>query len=39
MCGISGIVSFNRPVSIQKVVKMTDIISYRGPDDYGYLAL
>lgn len=38
MCGISGIISFNHSISPSKILKMTDIISYRGPDDFGYLA-
>lgn len=37
MCGISGIVSKKLNVVPQSWIKeMTDVISYRGPDDFGY---
>jgi asparagine synthase (glutamine-hydrolysing) len=40
MCGIAGIVSLKEPIKDWSLVQvMTDIISYRGPDDYGYLAV
>ena len=36
MCGIAGVISFQKkPFSILK--KMTDLVDYRGPDDYGYM--
>lgn len=36
MCGIAGIISFQkRSFSILK--EMTDLVNYRGPDDYGYM--
>lgn len=38
MCGISGIISYSQAIDIDNIRKMTDIIKYRGPDDYGYLA-
>ncbi len=37
MCGISGIFCFDDRSLIDKIVKMTDLIKYRGPDDFGYL--
>ena len=37
MCGIAGIFSFNSKVDPQLISKMTDLIHYRGPDDFGYL--
>jgi asparagine synthase (glutamine-hydrolysing) len=37
MCGIAGIISFKGPIDPRHIIKMTDIVSYRGPDDYGYL--
>lgn len=37
MCGIAGIISVNKQEIFQQRLKgMTDIISYRGPDDEGY---
>src|ERR1700710_1018537 len=38
MCGITGIINFERDRKIDPVVlsKMTDAISYRGPDGFGY---
>ncbi|MEI6681821.1 MAG: asparagine synthase (glutamine-hydrolyzing) [Bacteroidota bacterium] len=38
MCGIAGIISVNEAVTPSLIQGMTDIISYRGPDDYGYFA-
>lgn len=36
MCGISGIVDFSGPrVSSETLVRMTDAIRHRGPDDFG----
>ncbi len=35
MCGIAGIVSLN-PIDKNILVKMTDSMSHRGPDDAGY---
>ena len=38
MCGISGFFHFdvNRPAKSDVLKKMTDVISYRGPDDEGF---
>jgi len=38
MCGIAGIISFNKNIKSEYIKKMTDLVTYRGPDDYGYLA-
>ncbi len=38
MCGIAGIVSINEGTGPSLIQGMTDIINYRGPDDYGYMA-
>jgi asparagine synthase (glutamine-hydrolysing) len=35
MCGISGFVDFNKRTDASVLKSMTDIISYRGPDDEG----
>ena len=32
MCGISGIINFHKKVNLELVKKMSDLISYRGPD-------
>lgn len=37
MCGIAGIFSKNTNLDPQLIIKMTDIIKYRGPDGFGYL--
>jgi asparagine synthase (glutamine-hydrolysing) len=37
MCGISGIVSFKEVIDPELIISMTEIINYRGHDDYGYL--
>ena len=37
MCGISGIVSARGPASAEQIGRMTSLIEYRGPDDFGYL--
>jgi asparagine synthase (glutamine-hydrolysing) len=37
MCGISGILQFENHVNRDLFKEMTKIISYRGPDDEGYL--
>lgn len=37
MCGISGIVSFKGALDPKLIVAMTDIVHYRGPDDFGYV--
>ncbi|MBL8202144.1 MAG: asparagine synthase (glutamine-hydrolyzing) [Chromatiales bacterium] len=37
MCGISGIVSARGPASAEELGRMTSLIEYRGPDDFGYL--
>src|SRR3972149_8822917 len=39
MCGIAGIISFYSSVDPKMLMKMTDIVKYRGPDDYGYLGV
>jgi asparagine synthase (glutamine-hydrolysing) len=37
MCGIAGIINFNKERVDKDILKtMTDIISYRGPDDEGF---
>lgn len=38
MCGISGVVS-SAGVRMSDVVKMNNLISYRGPDDEGYVLI
>lgn len=36
MCGITGIINFNKkPISFKTLVKMTEIVRHRGPDDQG----
>jgi asparagine synthase (glutamine-hydrolysing) len=36
MCGIAGILNLdNKPVNIKTLVKMTEIVNHRGPDDCG----
>lgn len=38
MCGITGIINFNKAaVDEQMLKRMTGLISYRGPDDEGYM--
>ena len=42
MCGIFGAVSLNGPFdesAFHTFVRLTDMVSYRGPDDSGYVAL
>lgn len=36
MCGIAGIISKNSKERSKEIVHMSDIISHRGPDGYGY---
>jgi len=36
MCGIAGFCDFNKKSSRQTLVRMTDVLSNRGPDDFGY---
>ena len=36
MCGIAGFVDFNNRSTKDQLVKMTDVLDYRGPDDSGY---
>lgn len=38
MCGITGIINFNRELDVNPLVikRMTDSISHRGPDDEGF---
>jgi len=36
MCGIAGVLNFNnKPISVKQLVKMTEIVRHRGPDDWG----
>lgn len=35
MCGIAGIVSFNKTISEREIKSMTDVIHHRGPDGEG----
>lgn len=36
MCGIAGILNLdNKPINIRTLVKMTEIVNHRGPDDRG----
>ena len=37
MCGIAGIVSFNKQIKLGKIQQMTDLIQHRGPDDEGFM--
>lgn len=37
MCGIAGIVQIRGTASPAEIDRMTSLISYRGPDDHGYL--
>ncbi|MGV8017096.1 MAG: asparagine synthase (glutamine-hydrolyzing) [Ignavibacteria bacterium] len=39
MCGITGSFESGRPLSLRRLREATDMINYRGPDDYGYLLL
>ncbi len=39
MCGIAGIYYSNQNVSHEWIVKMTDALKHRGPDDEGFLAV
>lgn len=39
MCGITGSFESGRPISLSRLREATDMIDYRGPDDYGYLLL
>ncbi len=36
MCGITGIIRTNRPVTKQEISAMTDAIAHRGPDGEGF---
>jgi asparagine synthase (glutamine-hydrolysing) len=36
MCGIAGIVDFEKPVLLSDIKQMTDIIDHRGPDGDGH---
>src|SRR3989337_720333 len=37
MCGITGIINLDRkPVNKESLVKMTRVLSHRGPDDEGF---
>ena len=37
MCGIAGIVTAEGPASADEIGRMTSLVEYRGPDDFGYL--
>ncbi len=38
MCGIAGAISLNhRPLQVERLKPMVDVIAHRGPDDAGYL--
>ena len=39
MCGIAGIFSCNQNVRFEWIVKITNALKHRGPDDEGYLAV
>ncbi len=39
MCGITGIASVHPRNNSTTIVRMTDAIAHRGPDDFGYIAL
>lgn len=36
MCGLTGSFNSAGPVDIEKLIESTEMIKYRGPDDYGY---
>lgn len=36
MCGISGFIDFNQQSSVDVLIKMTDTLYHRGPDESGY---
>ena len=36
MCGIAGFCDFSKKSNRQTVIKMTDVLHHRGPDDSGY---
>ena len=37
MCGIAGIVTVREHASAEEIGRMTSLVAYRGPDDFGYL--
>ena len=37
MCGICGIISFQKNINTDQLLKMTRIIRHRGPDDEGFI--
>ncbi len=39
MCGIAGIFNSNQNIRLESILKMTNAIKHRGPDDEGYLAI
>ena len=39
MCGISGYISSQEPVNSSNILRMTQAIKHRGPDDEGYLCV
>ncbi len=36
MCGIAGILRFDKPINIDEITRFTDSMSHRGPDGSGY---
>ena len=38
MCGICGYFSFNKPLAIDSLKKMTDVLKHRGPDATGHFS-
>jgi len=36
MCGIAGLVSCNKPIKADVLKNMSDLVTYRGPDDEGF---
>lgn len=39
MCGITGMINFNKSVDTSLFVRMNNIIRHRGPDDEGYILI
>lgn len=37
MCGLAGFIDLNKRSSLAEVKAMTDVLTYRGPDDEGYV--
>ena len=36
MCGLAGFIDFNKKSNRSDLVKMTDVLYHRGPNDSGY---